>query len=79
MFYNNVTLSQGFSLVENMYKQQQNTLKNIQDQAEQIEKSSRLPITVQNVGYIQVHLNKLESRGKVHLFSNSTQIVKLVY
>ncbi len=29
--------------------------------------------------YIQVHLNKLECRGKVHYFSNSTQIVKLVY
>ncbi len=28
--------------------------------------------------YIQVHLNKLECRGKVN-FSNSTQIVKLVY
>ncbi len=28
--------------------------------------------------YIQVHLNKLECRGKVH-FSNSTQIVKLMY
>ncbi len=27
---------------------------------------------------IQVHLNKLECRGKVN-FSNSTQIVKLVY
>ncbi len=27
--------------------------------------------------YIQVHLNKLECRGKV--FSNSTQIVKLMY
>ncbi len=27
---------------------------------------------------IQVHLNKLECRGKVY-FSNSTQIVKLVY
>ncbi len=30
-------------------------------------------------GDIQVHLNKLECRGKVHYFSNSTQIVKLVY
>ncbi len=28
---------------------------------------------------IQVHLNKLECCGKVHLFSNSTQIEKLVY
>ncbi len=28
---------------------------------------------------VQVHLNKLECRGKVHYFSNSTQIVKLVY
>ncbi len=25
---------------------------------------------------IQVHLNKLECRGKVHLFHNSTQIVQ---
>ncbi len=33
--------------------------------------------------YLQVHLNKLEWRGKVKFkkinFSNSTQIVKLVY
>ncbi len=29
-------------------------------------------------GHIEVHLNKLECRGKVH-FGNSTQIVKLVY
>ncbi len=28
--------------------------------------------------YLQVHLNKLKCRGKVN-FSNSTQIVKLVY
>ncbi len=28
---------------------------------------------------IQVYLNKLEGREKVILFSNSTQIVKLVY
>ncbi len=29
--------------------------------------------------YIQVHLNKLVCRGKLIYFSNSTQIVKLVY
>ncbi len=29
--------------------------------------------------YLQVHLNKLECRGKFIYFSNSTQIVKLVY
>ncbi len=29
--------------------------------------------------YIQVHLNKLECRGKFIYFSNLTQIVKLVY
>ncbi len=29
--------------------------------------------------HIQVHLNKLECRGKVNLFSNLTQIVKLMY
>ncbi len=28
--------------------------------------------------YLQVHLNKLECRGKVIYFSNSNQIVKLV-
>ncbi len=32
----------------------------------------------QEVLDIQVHLNKLECRGKVY-FSNSTQILKLVY
>ncbi len=32
----------------------------------------------QELEQIQVHLNKLECHGKVH-FSNSTQIVKLVY
>ncbi len=28
---------------------------------------------------LQVHLNKLECHGKLIYFSNSTQIVKLVY
>ncbi len=32
-----------------------------------------------NMIYIQVHLNKLECRGKLIYFSNSTQIVKLMY
>ncbi len=31
------------------------------------------------VTHLQVHLNKLECRGKLIYFSNSTQIVKLVY
>ncbi len=35
-------------------------------------------VTVSQNAINKMHLNKLECRGKVH-FSNSTQIVKLVY